>query len=93
MKGGTAMKEQTTASLSTSSQEWWDHLEEFARGHIPRGFQSLLEEDVTVRLGRKQAERRAAVDAPEGYRHGDGKPRRLTLSCGTIPSRRPRVRG
>jgi len=93
MKGGTAMKEQITTSLSPSSQEWWDHLEEFARGHIQRWFQSLLEEEVTVRLGRKKSERRAAVDAPEGSRNGDGKPRRLTLSCGTITIRRPRVRG
>jgi transposase-like protein len=93
MKGGTAMKEQITTSLSTSSQEWWDHLEEFVRGHIQRWFQSLLEEEVTVRLGRKKSERRAAVDAPEGYRNGTGKPRRLTLSCGTITIRRPRMRG
>lgn len=29
---------------------------------------------------------------PPGYRNGYGKPRRLTLSCGTIQVRRPRVR-
>jgi hypothetical protein len=32
------------------------------------------------------------VDADAGYRNGHGKPRRLTLSSGTITVRRPRVR-
>ncbi|WP_447974462.1 IS256 family transposase [Nitrospira sp. Kam-Ns4a] len=87
------MQEQNTGATSSSSQEWWDHLEEWARGHIQQWLQALLEEEVTARLGRKKSERRAAVDAPEGYRNGYGKPRRLALSCGTITVRRPRVRG
>ena len=33
------------------------------------------------------------MDAPSGYRNGYGKERKLTLSCGTIRVRRPRVRG
>jgi transposase-like protein len=37
--------------------------------------------------------RRSAIDAPRGYRNGYGKPRRLSLSNGTIMLRRPRVRG
>ena len=45
--------------------------------------QELLEEEVSERL---------KVDAPGGYRNGYGKERRLTLSCGTIKLRRPRVR-
>lgn len=44
-------------------------------------------------LGRGKSVRRAAVDAPEGYRNGYGKPRKLALTCGTITLRRPRVRG
>ena len=40
-----------------------------------------------------KSERRAAVDAPPGYRNGHGKPRRLAMSSGTIEVRRPRVRG
>ncbi len=40
-----------------------------------------------------KSERRAAVDAPPGYRNGYGKPRRLAMSSGTIEVRRPRVRG
>jgi transposase-like protein len=33
------------------------------------------------------------VDAPEGYRNGHGKPRRLSMMAGTIDLKRPRVRG
>jgi hypothetical protein len=44
-------------------------------------------------LGRGRYARRAAVDAPIGYRNGFGHPRRLSLSSGTITLRRPRVRG
>ena len=55
--------------------------------------QRLLEEEVDELLGRGRYERRARVDAPAGYRNGFGKPRRLSLSNGTITVRRPRVRG
>jgi hypothetical protein len=44
-------------------------------------------------LGRARYARREGIDAPAGYRNGRGKPRRLTLSAGTITLRRPRVRG
>jgi transposase-like protein len=63
------------------------------RAHIQRFIQTLLEEEVTMSLGRAKSVRRAAVDAPEGYRNGYGKPRKLALTCGTITVRRPRVRG
>jgi transposase-like protein len=52
-----------------------------------------LKQEVTVWLGREQSVRRAAVDAPEGYRNGYGKPRKLSMTCGTITVCRPRVRG
>jgi len=55
--------------------------------------QDLLEAEVDELLGRRKSERRKAVDSVSGYRSGHGKPRRLTLSCGTISIRRPRVRG
>lgn len=87
------MKEQSTGVGAASSCAWWDHLEDFVRGHIQRFIQSLVEEEVTERLGRKKSERRAAVDAPEGDRNGYGQPRKLALTCGTITVRRPRVRG
>lgn len=71
----------------------WESLEAFARTKIQQFIQSLLEEEVTGLLGRSRAERRAAVDAPAGYRNGFGKPRRLSMQGGTITLRRPRVRG
>ena len=55
--------------------------------------QATLEEELTELPGRGKSERRAAVDAPPGYRNGYGKPRRLAMSSGTIEVRRPRVRG
>jgi transposase-like protein len=55
--------------------------------------QDILKEEVTAFLGRKKSERRLPIDSSPGYRNGYGKRRRLTLSCGTITLRRPRVRG
>lgn len=86
------MQEQSTARPSASSH-LWDRLEDFARAHIQRFIQGLLEEEVTELLGREKSVRRAAVDAPPGSRNGHGKPRRLALTIGTITVRRPRVRG
>jgi len=53
----------------------------------------VLEEEVTELLGRAKSERRAAVDAPGGYRNGYGKTRHLSMMAGTIEVKRPRVRG
>jgi transposase-like protein len=50
-------------------------------------------EEVTSVLGRRRSERRRGVDARPGYRNGYGKPRRLSLTSGTITVRRPRLRG
>lgn len=74
------------------SRVCFEHLEDWVRERIQGWVQELLEEEVTELLGRDKSERRKAVDAPPGYRNGHGKPRRLTLSCGTIAVRRPRVR-
>ena len=49
--------------------------------------------DHRARRARATSGRRAAVDAPTGRRHGYGKPRRFTLTAGTVTGRRPRVRG
>lgn len=54
---------------------------------------SPLETEIADLLGRARHQRRQAVDAAPGYRNGYGKPRRLTMGCGTITVRRPRVRG
>jgi hypothetical protein len=51
----------------------------------------MLEEEVDGLLARQRYERRAGVDAPGGDRNGFGKPRRLSLSNGTITLRRARV--
>ena len=69
-----------------------EHLEEFVRGHVLQFIQVLLEEEITELSGRTRSVRREAVDAIPGYRNGYGKPRRLTLTSGTITVRRPRVR-
>jgi hypothetical protein len=52
--------------------------------------QRLLEEEVGGLLGRGRYERREAVDPAVGYRNGFGKPRRVSLSSGTLTVRRPR---
>jgi len=75
------------------SRAAWATLEAFARAGAQRLLQRVLEEEVDELLGRGRYERRAAVDAPAGYRNGFGRPRRLSLSNGTITLRRPRVRG
>lgn len=81
----------TTPSLVATS---WETLEDFARQHIQSWIQQLLEEEVTSLLGgRDRYERREAVDPQIGYRNGYGKPRRVSMSCGTVTVRRPRVRG
>jgi len=70
----------------------WETLETFARAQVQGFIQQLLEDEVAELLGRRKSERRAAVDAPSGSRHGHGKPRQLALMNGTITVRRPRVR-
>ena len=70
----------------------FEALEGWVRGRIQQWVQELLEEEVGELLGRGRSERRKAVDGPAGYRNGYGKPRKLTMSGGTITLRRPRVR-
>jgi transposase-like protein len=71
----------------------WATLEDFAREGVQRLLQQILEEEVKQLLGRIRCQRRSLVDAQAGYRNGYGKPRKLTLSNGTITLQRPRVRG
>ena len=77
---------------TAESRVGWDHLEEWVRGQVQGLIQDLLEEEITEFLGRVKSARRSALDGAPGYRNGYGKPRRLTLSSGTIQVRRPRVR-
>ncbi len=85
------MRKGNTNSTAESRVEW-DHLEEWVRGQVQGLIQDLLEEEITEFLGRVKSARRSALDGAPGYRNGYGKPRRLTLSSGTIQVRRPRVR-
>ena len=54
--------------------------------------QQVLEEEVTEFFGRAKSARRSEADSDSGYRNGHGRPRKLTLSGGTVELRRPRVR-
>jgi len=62
----------------------WERVEGFVRERVQRFIQALLQEEATELLGRTKSARREAVDATPGYRNGYGKPRRLTLTSGTI---------
>ena len=85
------MGKRSTRSRSESRPEW-EQLEDWVRGHVQRLIQELLEEEVTEFLGRAKSARRSESDNERGYRNGYGRPRRLTLSSGTVQLRRPRVR-
>ena len=91
-KGDTAVEQKTTTQSSPSSQ-MWERLEVFVREQVQRFIQALLDEEITALLGRAKSARWGSVDAPMGLRNGYGKPRRLSLTSGTITVRRPRVRG
>ncbi|HXH25901.1 MAG TPA: IS256 family transposase [Vicinamibacterales bacterium] len=86
------MTKKNTESGAASSPTW-ETLEAFARHGMQQFLQQVLEAEVDELLARGRYERRAGVDASVGYRNGFGKPRRLSLSNGTITLRRPRVRG
>ena len=87
------MRKDIAGPDSASTTRTWDTLEGMVREKAQEFIQHILEEEVTELLGRKKSERRASVDARAGYRNGYGKPRRLSMSSGTITVRRPRVRG
>ncbi len=53
-------------------------MEAWVREHVQAFIQRLLEDELTKCVGREKSQRRAAMDAPAGYRNGYGKPRRLT---------------
>lgn len=71
---------------------FYEELESFAREKIRIHLQDLLEQEVTEWLGREKSERKVNGLEQPGYRNGYGKPRRFTMSAGTIEIHRPRVR-
>jgi transposase-like protein len=92
-EGGNTAVRKKNIEAEVPSRVCWDSLESAMRLKVQGWIQDLLEEEVTEFLGRRKSARRAAVDAVEGYRNGRGKPRRLTLSVGTVTLRRPKLRG
>ncbi len=85
------MSKKSTESDRESSP-CWKGLEPWIRGQIQRCFQDVLKEEVTEFLGRSRCERQGGIDGAAGSRNGFDKPRKLTMSCGTITVRCPRVR-
>jgi putative transposase len=86
------MEKKNTEAVPSSIPGWND-LESCLRGKMRGWLQDMLEAELDELLGRGKSERRQTIDAVPGYRNGHGKPRKLTLSNGTITVRRPRVRG
>lgn len=84
----TAVRKTTPAGAGSSSVSF-DQIEDYVREEVQRRIQEILEEELTEFLGRGRYERRGGR---AGYRNGHGKPRRLTMKCGTISVRRPRAR-
>jgi len=74
------------------SRATYEALEELVRFKVQEFIQDILEEEVSVFLGRGKSERLEGIDKPAGYRNGYGRPRRLSLMNGTIAVRHPRVR-
>ena len=86
------MKKDIAGAGPESTTPVFEVLESLVREQAQVFIQQILEEEVTELLGRGKSQRREAADAPAGYRNGHGKPRKLTMSSGTITLRRPRVR-
>ena len=80
----------TTPELKVSST--WEHLEDCVREPVQHFIQALLEDEVAKLLGRTKSARREAIDATPEYHNGYGKPRRLSMTSGTITVELPRVR-
>jgi putative transposase len=66
-------------------------LEDWARIRVQEYIQDLLQEEVTVFLGRRKSAR-ASNGGRAGHRNGYGKTRRFAMMSGTIEVKRPRVR-
>ena len=86
------MRKDTTGGKE-SSRVTYEELENYVRMKAQEYIQDLLEEEVTMFLGRGKSERKSrGIDNPAGYRNGYGKPRKFAMIGGTVTVRRPRVR-
>ena len=74
------------------SRPEWSELAGWLRGIMQNLIQGSLEEEIAEFLGRAKSARRSDADSDSGYRNGYARPRKRTLSSGTIELRRPRVR-
>jgi len=86
-----------TGSYPTPSTVVFETLEQGVRQHVQGWLQDLLDEEVTLFLGRIKSKRRPgevlAGTPSAGYRNGHGKPRSVTTAVGTVTVCRPRLRG
>lgn len=78
------------ANTSKTESVTWETLEERIRLEVQDRVQALLDAEADEHLGRDRYQRREG--SQQGYRNGHGKPRKLSLGCGTIEVRRPRLR-
>lgn len=86
------MKKNTIGERETS-RVTYEELENYVRMKAQGFIQDVLEEEVTMFLGRgKSARKSRGIDISAGYRNGYGKPRKLAMMSGTVNVRRPRVR-
>jgi len=93
MKGNATVEKQNTIELC-ASRVCYESMEMHARGQIQKWLQDLLDDEVSMFLGRPKSVRvEEGAAASTGYRNGYGRPRRVALSSGTISVRRPRMRG
>jgi len=77
------MEKHTTPPLVESSPTW-EHLETWVRSKMRERLQGLLEAEVDELLSRRESERRKTLAGTPSCRSGQGKPRRVTLSGGTV---------
>ncbi len=66
--------EKKSTEEGEASRVCYQTLEQWARERIQERLQGLLEEEVEELLGREKWQRKAGVDAAEGYRKVTGRP-------------------
>ena len=75
-----------------SKENFYEGLEGFALEKIRGHLQDLLEQEIGEWLGREKSERKVNPMEQPGHSNGYGRPRRFTMSLGTVQLQRQRVR-